>query len=70
MPIQLIAEDQLLKRGALDWLDPVTGVVALSPRTKEVLTLIAGALRSVATITQAEMRTMQTAFTNDYSLLQ
>ncbi len=55
MLILLIAEQQLLKRGALDWLDPETGLVALSPRTKEVLTLVAGSLRSAATVTQAEV---------------
>jgi len=49
----LIVEQELLSRGALEWLDPETGIVALSPRTKEMLTRVADALRS-ATVVSAE----------------
>lgn len=45
----LVVEQELLARGALSWIDPDTGLVALSPRTKELLTLLADNIRSVTT---------------------
>lgn len=52
--ILLIAEQELLARGALDWLNPQTNVFELSPRTKEVLTLVADALRTAGVVTPTE----------------
>lgn len=52
----LVVEQELIERGALDWIDPNTGLVALSPRTKDVLTLVADALRSALIVTENEMR--------------
>lgn len=52
--ILLVAEQELLARGALDWLNPQTNVLELSPRTKEVLTLVANALRTAGVVTPAE----------------
>ncbi len=51
----LIVEQELLSRGALEWLDPDTGLLALSPRTKELLTLVADALRSASAVSQTEL---------------
>lgn len=42
----LIVEQELVSRGALDWISPETGTIALSPRTKELLTVLAEALRT------------------------
>lgn len=52
--ILIIAEQELLARGALHWLNPETNVFELSPRTQEVLTLIANALRTAGVVTPAE----------------
>lgn len=52
--ILLIAEQELLARGALDWLNPETNILELSPRTKEVLTIVANALRTAGTVTPTE----------------
>lgn len=52
--ILLVAEQELLARGALEWLNPETNVFELSPRTQEVLDIIAAALRSAGTVTPAE----------------
>lgn len=42
----LIVEQELQSRGAFKWLNPTTGVVELSPRTKELLTAVVDALRT------------------------
>lgn len=55
----LIVEQELLQRGALDWIDPNTGVVALSPRTKELLTAVADSLRAATNISEKEMQQRQ-----------
>lgn len=52
--ILLVAEQELLARGALDWLNPETNVLELSPRTKEVLAIVANALRTAGVVTPAE----------------
>jgi len=53
--VLLIAEQELMARGALDGvLDPTTGVVNLSPRTKDMLQVIADALRSAGIVTSEE----------------
>lgn len=52
--VLLIAEQELLARGAFDWLNPATGTLELSPRTKEVLDLIADSLRTAGTVTPQE----------------
>lgn len=51
----LIVEQELMSRGALEWLDPETGLVAFSPRTKELLTAVADALRSAALLSGTEL---------------
>lgn len=63
--ILLIAENQLWSRGALDWLNPETGVIELSPRTREVISLIADALRTAGTVTQEE-QSQATAMRADF----
>lgn len=50
----LIVEQELLTRGALEWIDPETGLVALSPRTKDLLTTIADAFRSATLVSDEE----------------
>lgn len=50
----LIVEQELLSRGALEWLDPATGLVAFSPRTKSLLTSVADSLRAAALLTEEE----------------
>lgn len=52
----LIVEQELMSRGALEWLDPETGLIALSPRTKDLLTTIADALRSATLVTGEEIQ--------------
>lgn len=52
----LIVEKELLERGALEWRDPVTGAVALSPRTKEILTIVAASLRAAGSVSEADVR--------------
>lgn len=52
----VIVEQELLARGALDWLNPETGVIEWSPRTKDLFTLVAGSLRSAAIVTEQEVR--------------
>jgi len=52
--ILLIAEQELIARGALDWINPQTNLLELSPRTKEMLGIIADALRSAGTVTPSE----------------
>ena len=51
----LIVEQELLSRGAMDWMSS-NGTVALSPRTVEILTLVADALRAASVITEEEMQ--------------
>lgn len=51
----LIVEQELLSRGALEWIDPETGLVALSPRTKELLTAVSDSLRSAAALSEQEV---------------
>lgn len=48
MLVLLIVEQELLARGALRWINPDTGQLDLSPRTEEVLHVVATALLSVA----------------------
>jgi len=55
----VIVEQELISRGALDWLDPTTGLVAWSPRTKDILTIVAQALRSTAVVTVEEVEEAQ-----------
>ena len=50
-----ILEQELLSRGALDWIDPETGLIAFSPRTKELLTAVAAGLRSTDELTDSEL---------------
>lgn len=57
--ILLVAEQELAARGALEWLNPETNVLELSPRTKEVLDVVAGALRSAGIVTPAEQTQAQ-----------
>lgn len=52
--ILLVAEQELLARGAFDWINPVTNVFELSPRTIEMLTIIADALRTASIVTPEE----------------
>lgn len=53
--VLLIAEQELLAHGALeDYIDPETGLLALSPRTKEMLQIIADSLRSATALTEEE----------------
>lgn len=52
--ILLVAEQELLARGALDWINPETNLFELSPRTKEVLAIVANALRTAGTVTEEE----------------
>lgn len=47
----LVVEQELLSRGALDYIDPQTGLVSLSPRTKDVLTVVVNSLTAAATET-------------------
>ena len=51
----MIVEQELISRGALDWINPETGLIEWSPRTKEMLTIVANALRSAATVTNDEV---------------
>jgi len=51
----VIVEQELIARGALGWLNPTTGVVEWSPRTKDLLTLVAGSLRAATTVTEQEV---------------
>lgn len=55
----LILEQELLSRGAMDWVGS-DGAVALSPRTVEILTLVADALRAATVVTEEEMQTGMT----------
>jgi len=50
----LVVEQELLRRGALQWLDE-NGQVALSPRTRELLTTIANSLRTATSMTTTEI---------------
>lgn len=43
----LIVQQELESRGAFKWLNPTTGVIELSPRTKQLLTTVSAALRAV-----------------------
>lgn len=51
----VIVEQELIARGALDWINPETGLVEWSPRTKEMLTIVANALRSATAVTAVEV---------------
>ena len=51
----VVMEQELKARGALDWINPETGILELSPRTKELLTVIANALRAAGTVTSGEV---------------
>jgi len=42
----LVAENELISHGALHWMNPQTNVLELSPRTKEVLSIISSTLRN------------------------
>lgn len=57
--VLLIAEQELIARGALDWVNPVTNVFELSPRTLEVLGIIANSLRTAGTVTAEEQTQAQ-----------
>jgi hypothetical protein len=53
--VLLVAEQELLSRGALAGVvDPLTGTVSLSPRTKEMLHIIAESLRSAVKPTEEQ----------------
>lgn len=52
--VLVLVEQELLSRGVLDWINPETGVVEWSPRTKDLLTTVASSLRSAATVTPQE----------------
>lgn len=43
----LVVQQELESRGAFKWLNPTTGVIELSPRTKQLLTTVSLALRAV-----------------------
>jgi hypothetical protein len=49
-------EDALRSQGAFDWLDPETGIVALSPRSKELLTGVIESLRAAERLTEDEVQ--------------
>lgn len=51
----IIVEQELASRGALEWIDPETGLFALSPRTKELLTAVADSLRAAANVSNEEV---------------
>lgn len=56
----LVVEQELLSRGALDYIDPETGLVALSPRTKDVLAVVENSLRAATEeVTQEESQQAQ-----------
>lgn len=52
--VLMVAEQELLSRGALNWINPTTGVVDLSPRTKDILTVVASSLRAATKVTEEE----------------
>ena len=52
--VLLVAEQELIARGALEWVNPLNNMLELSPRTKEMLGVIASALRSAAVVTADE----------------
>ena len=52
----LIVEQELLSRGALGQVDPTTGIINMSDRTKELLGALANSLRE-ATTTDEEIET-------------
>lgn len=52
--ILLVAEQELLARGALEWINPQTNVLELSPRTLEILKIVANSLRTAGVVTSAE----------------
>jgi hypothetical protein len=52
--VLLIAEQELAARGALNWVNPVTNVLELSPRSKEVLHIVARSLRAASVVTPKE----------------
>lgn len=62
-----IVEQELLSRGALDWVGE-DGLVALSPRTKELLTAVASALRAADVVTASEAQYAET-LNNQYGNL-
>lgn len=49
-----VVEQELIARGGLKWVDPATGTLALSPRTKSLLTVIASALKTAGQIEAIE----------------
>ena len=63
--IRLIAEQELLARGALDWINPETGTLELSPRTKEILQIVSDALRTANLVTDVE-KTQASAMNADF----
>jgi hypothetical protein len=63
--ILLVAEQELLARGALDWINPETNLFELSPRTKEVLAIVANALRTAGVVTPDE-QTQATEMNADF----
>lgn len=50
----MVVDQELMSRGALKWVDPATGLVSLSPRTKEVLGLVSSALRTAGNVSEDE----------------
>jgi len=52
----LVVEGELEARGAFKWVNPVTQVLELSPRTKDLLTTVSGALRSATVVTDEEVQ--------------
>lgn len=52
--VLLVAEQELIARGALNWINPVTNALELSPRTLEMLTIIADSLRMAGNVTATE----------------
>lgn len=58
--VLLIVEQELLAKNALGPIDPTTGMSPLSPRTQEMLRLVASSLRSASVVTDEEASTART----------
>jgi hypothetical protein len=54
MLLLLLVEQELIERGALEWFD-AEGQIDLSPRTEELLTIVANALRGSTEVTTDEV---------------
>lgn len=59
--VVMIIENELLKRGALDWIDPDTGNIALSPRSRGLMTAVIDSLRSIS-LTEQELIYLEEEF--------